>query len=81
MRVSLKDGRRVSISIRSIEQEPGQLILLSDLTETRELQSQLSRYERLSAMGRMVASGSPDSNTVVYRDAVRRSPGAVAYGR
>ncbi len=54
--VSLKDGRRVSISLRSIDQEPGQLILLSDLTETRDLQARLSRYERLSAMGRMVAS-------------------------
>ncbi|MFE8069499.1 ATP-binding protein [Marinobacteraceae bacterium S3BR75-40.1] len=54
--VSLKDGRRVSIEIRSMENEPGQLILLSDLTETRRLQSQLSRAERLSSMGRMVAS-------------------------
>ncbi|PID43397.1 MAG: PAS domain-containing sensor histidine kinase [Gammaproteobacteria bacterium] len=54
--VSMIDGRRVSIATRSIDQEPGQLILLTDLTETRELQSRLSRYERLSAMGRMVAS-------------------------
>ncbi len=54
--VSLIDGRRVSIATRSMDQEPGQLILLTDLTETRELQSRLSRYERLSAMGRMVAS-------------------------
>lgn len=54
--VSLKDGRRVSIAIRSLDNEPGQLILLTDLTETRELQSKLSRHERLSSMGRMVAS-------------------------
>ncbi|MEQ5834341.1 ATP-binding protein [Marinobacter sp. NFXS9] len=54
--VSLRDGRRVSIEIRSMENEPGQLILLNDLTETRRLQAQLSHAQRLSAMGRMVAS-------------------------
>lgn len=54
--VSLKDGRRVSIEIRSVENEPGQLILLTDLTETRQLQAQLSHAQRLSAMGKMVAS-------------------------
>ncbi len=54
--VSLKDGRRVSIATRSMESEPGQLVLINDLTETRELQAQLSRHARLSSMGRMVAS-------------------------
>ncbi|WP_165856685.1 sensor histidine kinase [Marinobacter sp. JSM 1782161] len=54
--VSLRDGRRVSIEIRSMENEPGQLILLNDLTETRRLQAQLSHAQRLSAMGKMVAS-------------------------
>lgn len=54
--VSLKDGRRVSIEIRSMGHEPGQLILLTDLTHTRQLQAQLARAERLSSMGRMVAS-------------------------
>lgn len=54
--ISLKDGRRVSISTRSLNGEPGQLVLLTDLTETRRLQAQLARHERLSALGRMVAS-------------------------
>ena len=54
--VSLKDGRRVSIEIRTMENQPGQLILLTDLTETRHLQAQLAHAQRLSAMGRMVAS-------------------------
>lgn len=54
--ISLKDGRRLSISTRSLHGEPGQLILLNDLTETRRLQGQLARHERLSALGRMVAS-------------------------
>ena len=54
--VSLRDGRRVSIAIRPLNGEPGQLVLLNDLTETRRLQDQLARHERLSALGRMVAS-------------------------
>lgn len=54
--ISLKDGRRLSIATRSLRAEPGQLVLLTDLTETRRLQDQLSRHERLSALGRMVAS-------------------------
>ena len=54
--ISLKDGRRVSIATRSLNIEPGQLVLLTDLTETRRLQEQLARHERLSAIGRMVAS-------------------------
>jgi len=54
--ISLKDGRRLSIAISSLSGEPGQLVLLTDLTETRRLQDQLSRHERLSALGRMVTS-------------------------
>lgn len=54
--VSLRDGRRVSLSISSLSGGAGQLILLQDLTETRRLQEQLARHERLSSMGKMVAS-------------------------
>lgn len=32
------------------------MVLLNDLTETRHLQDQLARHERLSSLGRMVAS-------------------------
>ncbi|QIH11782.1 MULTISPECIES: ATP-binding protein [unclassified Pseudomonas] len=54
--ISLRDGRRLSISTRSLDAEPGQLVLLNDLTETRHLQDQLARHERLSSLGKMVAS-------------------------
>lgn len=54
--VSLRSGRRVSLATRSLVGEPGQIILINDQTETRQLQSQLARHERLSALGRMVAS-------------------------
>jgi len=54
--VSLKDGRRVSIATRSLDGEPGQLIVLTDMTETRALQERLSRHQRLSALGKVSAS-------------------------
>jgi two-component system sensor histidine kinase FlrB len=54
--ISLRDGRRLAIATRSLTGEPGQLVLLTDLTETRRLQGELARHERLSALGRMVAS-------------------------
>mgnify|MGYP006259235787 CR=1 FL=1 len=54
--ISLKDGRRLSLATRSLEAETGQIILLTDQTETRRLQQQVSRNERLSAMGKMVSA-------------------------
>lgn len=54
--ISLKDGRRISMVTRSMEGEPGQLILLTDMTETRALQRRLDRHRRLSEMGRMMSS-------------------------
>lgn len=53
--VSMRDGRRISIATRSLG-EDGQIILLTDLTETRHLQAELSRHERLSALGKMVSA-------------------------
>lgn len=54
--VSLKDGRRVRIETRSLDPEPGQLLLLTDLTETRQLQERLGHHQRLQALGKMMAS-------------------------
>ena len=54
--VSLVDGRRVKLSITPLEKEPGQLIVITDLTETRELQARVSHMQRLSSLGKMVAS-------------------------
>ncbi|MBT8139729.1 MAG: GHKL domain-containing protein [Gammaproteobacteria bacterium] len=54
--ISLKNGKRVSLATRSLEVETGQIILLTDQTETRRLQEQVSRNERLSALGKMVSA-------------------------
>ncbi|MGI5310118.1 sensor histidine kinase [Rheinheimera sp. WS51] len=61
LEVSLKDGRRVKLAISAMaatsdQTQPGQLIMLTDLTETRALQSRLSHMQRLSSLGKMMAS-------------------------
>jgi len=53
--ISLVDGRLVHISTSPLEGEPGQIILLQDVTETRQLQQKVSHLQRLSAMGEMAA--------------------------
>ncbi len=52
--VSLLDGRRVKLAISA--SDAGQLILITDMTETRLLQSRFSDLQRLSSLGKMVAS-------------------------
>jgi two-component system, sensor histidine kinase FlrB len=54
--ISLKDGRKVHIETRALDSEPGQLIVLTDMTKTRLLQAELSQQQKLSSMGKMVAS-------------------------
>lgn len=53
--VSLKDGRRVKLEITALVDQPGQLIMITDLTETRLLQDKLSQLQRLSSLGQMVS--------------------------
>lgn len=54
--ISLKDGRRVSIATRALQDNQGQLVLLTNLTETRQLQERLAHFQRLGEMGKMMAS-------------------------
>lgn len=55
LEVSLVDGRRLKMQLAPRTDQPGQMILLTDLTETRHLQQQLSQMQRLGTIGRMVA--------------------------
>ena len=54
--VSLKDGRRVKLEISPLGSQPGQLIMITDLTETRLLQDKIGQMQRLSSLGKMVSS-------------------------
>ena len=75
--VSLSDGRRVSISTCPLESEPGQILLLTDVTEMRRLQDRLSQHQRLAAMGEMAASlahqiRTPLSSALLYASNLKR---------
>ena len=52
--ISTRDGRRLQVATLPLSQ--GQLVQMTDLTETRLLQDKLSHMERLSSLGRMAAS-------------------------
>lgn len=54
--VSLASGKRVRLDISAMSPHPGQLIVITDMSETRALQARISHMQRLSSMGRMVAS-------------------------
>ena len=53
--ISTRDGRQINVATASMQGE-GQIILLTDQTETRGLQRQVNRYEKLSAIGKMASA-------------------------
>ena len=74
--VSMKNGKRVKIDISPLTEEKGQLIVITDLSETRQLQSRLSQMQRLSSLGKMVASlahqvRTPLSSALLYAENIR----------
>jgi len=78
LEVSTKSGRRVGLATSSLDtqkagEQGGQIVLLTDLTETRKLQQHVSRSERLTAMGKMVSAlahqiRTPLSAAILYAD-------------
>lgn len=52
----LHDGRILTLLTRPLGKTPGQLLLFQDVTENRQLQTQLQQHQRLIDMGRMAAS-------------------------
>jgi len=67
----LHDGRIVNISARLLGDEPGQILLLTDVSDLHALQTLLEQHKRLSAMGEMVASmahqvRTPLSTAILY---------------
>jgi two-component system sensor histidine kinase FlrB len=54
--VTLRSGRRVNISTQALSHEPGQILLVKDVTETRRLQEGLHLYKRLSANTEVAAA-------------------------
>jgi len=54
--VLLKNGKHVTISMRPLDAEPGQIVLLMDVSDQHDLKAMLNRQDRLAAMGEMAAS-------------------------
>lgn len=52
----LRDGRWLNLFRRPLDTEPGEILLLTDVTESRRMSKMLQRRERLSAIGEMTAS-------------------------
>ncbi len=69
--ISLNDGRVVNISTTPLGRQPGQVILLHDVTKTRQLQRTQQHQKRLAALGEMAAGlahqiRTPLSSVVLY---------------
>ena len=54
--LTLHNRRRVNITTCSLGQEPGQILLIQDVTEKRELQAKLDGVKRLCELGEMMAA-------------------------
>lgn len=53
--IQLRDGRWLSLSRRPLRNEPGEVLLLSDITEGRQMSELRQRQERLTCIGEMTA--------------------------
>jgi two-component system sensor histidine kinase FlrB len=53
--IQLRDGRWLSLSRRPLKSEPGEVLLLADVSESRRMSELRQRNERLTAIGEMTA--------------------------
>jgi len=53
--IQLRDGRWLSLSRRPLQQEPGEVLLLADVTERRQMSELRQRQKRLTCIGEMTA--------------------------
>ena len=53
--IQLTDGRWLSLSRRPLKEEPGEILLLADVTDSRQMSALRQRRERLTAIGEMTA--------------------------
>lgn len=76
--IQLCDGRWLSLSRRPLESEPGEVLLLADVTESRRMAELRQRNERLTAIGEMTAEfahqvRTPLASAMLYADKLDRS--------
>lgn len=76
--IQLRDGRWLSLARRSLKSEPGEILLLADVTESRRMSELRQRNERLSAIGEMTAEfahqvRTPLASAMLYAGQLDRS--------
>ncbi|MGI9235286.1 MAG: sensor histidine kinase [Woeseiaceae bacterium] len=81
--IQLRDGRWLSLSRRPLNAEPGEVLLLSDVTESRRMAELRQRNERLTAIGEMTAEfahqvRTPLASAMLYAGKLDRSTAAKA---
>lgn len=67
----LKNGKRFSVDSRKLDEQGEQVVLITDISQMHELQEQLGRKKRLTALGEMAARlahqiRTPLSSTTLY---------------
>ncbi|MDH5361079.1 MAG: ATP-binding protein [Gammaproteobacteria bacterium] len=75
--LQLRSGRLISLSTCPLGSEPGQILMINDVTEGRVLQEKMNQHKRLTAMGEMVASlahqiRTPLSSATLYLSHLRQ---------
>jgi len=53
--VQLRNGKHVTLSMQALDAEPGQVVLIMDISDQHELKAMLNRQDRLAGMGEMAA--------------------------
>lgn len=76
--IQLRDGRWLSLSRRPLKSESGEVLLLADITEKREIAEMRQRNERLTAIGEMTAEfahqvRTPLASVMLYAGQLDRS--------
>ncbi|CBL46747.1 Sensory box histidine kinase [gamma proteobacterium HdN1] len=82
----LKSGRVVSIATQPLSDQGGQVVVLTELTETRHLQNRINHLEKLSEMGRMMASlahqiRTPLSSALIFTEHLAAAEAAEGRGK
>ncbi|MCC7410871.1 MAG: PAS domain-containing protein [Gammaproteobacteria bacterium] len=75
--LTLANGRRVHIATQALAGQPGQVLLVNDVTDTRRLQDELHRYKRLAAEGNLASAiahqiRTPLATALLYAGHLRR---------
>ncbi len=74
----LNSGRLVKLTERTLDPEPGKILLLLDITESHELKERIDRQQRLSTLGEMAAQlahqiRTPLSTAILYTSHLSRN--------